>query len=68
MSHSTNQLCGDGTTTVAMLSSSIFEKGEKMIQMGINPIKLKRGLEKARNAIFDFLEEIKLPIKEEKEI
>lgn len=68
VSHSTNQLCGDGTTTVAMLSSSIFEKGEKMIQMGINPIKLKRGLEKARNAIFDFLEEIKLPIKEEKEI
>jgi chaperonin GroEL len=68
VAHSTNVLCGDGTTTSAMLSCSIFDKGEKLVAAGINPIVLKKGMEKARDAILEFLDEITVPIKSYQEI
>lgn len=68
VAHSTNVLCGDGTTTSAMLSCSIFDKGEKLVAAGINPIVLKKGMEKARDAILEFLDEITVPIKSHQEI
>ena len=64
----TNMICGDGTTTSVMLSCAIFEKGERLLHTGINPIKLKRGMEKARDQILEYLDEIAEPLIEEKDI
>jgi chaperonin GroEL len=58
----TNVFCGDGTTTSTIIAASIFKKGQRMIAAGNNPIRLKKGIEIARNHIIDFLDEIKLDI------
>jgi chaperonin GroEL len=52
----TNDEAGDGTTTATVLAHSIFKEGLRNVTAGANPIELKRGMDKACDAI---LEEIK---------
>ena len=62
----TNDIAGDGTTTATLLAQSIINEGLKHIASGINPIGLKRGLDKAMEAVVKKLEEIAIPVSAEK--
>ncbi|MEO0479871.1 MAG: TCP-1/cpn60 chaperonin family protein, partial [Planctomycetota bacterium] len=47
----TSDVAGDGTTTATVLAEAIFEEGLKNVAAGANPVALKRGIEKAVDAI-----------------
>ena len=47
----TNDLAGDGTTTATVLAQSIVREGGKAVAAGMNPMDLKRGIDKAVSAI-----------------
>jgi len=47
----TADMAGDGTTTATVLAREIFERGDTLISTGYSPLKLKRGLEWARDEI-----------------
>lgn len=49
----TNDLAGDGTTTATVLAQSIFREGVKAVAAGMNPMDLKRGIDKAVNAVVE---------------
>ncbi|MBR9914867.1 MAG: chaperonin GroEL [Algicola sp.] len=52
----TNDLAGDGTTTATVLAQAIVKEGLKNVAAGANPMDLKRGIEKAVQAITENLE------------
>ncbi|RDU61658.1 chaperonin GroEL [Helicobacter sp. MIT 14-3879] len=64
----TADAAGDGTTTATVLAYSIFKEGLRNITAGANPIEVKRGMDKATNAIIDELKKISKTIKGKKEI
>jgi chaperonin GroEL len=43
----TSDVAGDGTTTATVLAQAIFREGSKMVAAGMNPMGLKRGIDKA---------------------
>src|SRR5215213_9361683 len=47
----TNDLAGDGTTTATVLAQSIVREGMKSVAAGMNPMDLKRGIDKAVDAV-----------------
>jgi len=47
----TNDLAGDGTTTATVLAQAIFQEGFKAVAAGLNPMDLKRGIDKAVEAV-----------------
>ena len=47
----TNDVAGDGTTTATVLAQAIVREGLKNVSAGANPIALKRGIEKAVDAV-----------------
>jgi len=53
-----SKLAGDGTTTATVLASFMYNEGFKAINAGVNPIELKRGMDKASAAVIDGLREI----------
>lgn len=55
--------CGDGTTTVTLLLRALVENGVKCIAAGSSPIGIKRGIEKAVDAIVKEIEATAIPIK-----
>ncbi|BDY12388.1 chaperonin GroEL [Hydrogenimonas cancrithermarum] len=59
---------GDGTTTATVLAYSIFKEGLRNITAGANPIEVKRGMDKASNAIIEELKKIAKEVKDKKEI
>ena len=59
---------GDGTTTATVLAHSIFKEGLRNITAGANPIEVKRGMDKASNAIIQELKKISKEVKDKKEI
>lgn len=59
--------CGDGTTTGTLLLSALVENGLKYISAGASPIVVKRGIEKAVEAIVKEIEKSAIPIKSNKE-
>jgi len=59
---------GDGTTTGTLLLRSLVEQGIKYIASGASPILLKRGMEKAINAVMKEIDTMAKPIKEKSEI
>jgi len=52
----TNDLAGDGTTTATVLAQAIVKEGLKNVAAGANPMDLKRGIDKAVQAIIVDLE------------
>jgi chaperonin GroEL len=52
----TSDVAGDGTTTATVLAQSIFREGVKTVAAGANPTALKRGIEKAVDAIIGTLD------------
>ena len=53
----TNDVAGDGTTTATVLAQAIVREGLKNVSAGANPIALKRGIEKAVDAIVENLKD-----------
>jgi chaperonin GroEL len=51
----TNDIAGDGTTTAIVLAQSIVREGAKAVAAGMNPMDLKRGIDKAVSALVDEL-------------
>ncbi len=51
----TNDVAGDGTTSATVLAEAIFEEGLKNVTAGANPIALKRGIDKAVEALVEEL-------------
>jgi chaperonin GroEL len=51
----TNDLAGDGTTTATVLAQSIVREGVKAVAAGLNPMDLRRGIDKAVSAVVDEL-------------
>ncbi len=64
----TSDLAGDGTTTATVLAQAIFREGLKNVTAGANPMELKRGIDKAVEAIVAELKNISSPSKGNKEI
>ena len=54
----TADAAGDGTTTATVLAYSIFKEGMRNITAGANPIEVKRGMDKAAEAITEELKKI----------
>ncbi len=65
----TSDIAGDGTTTATILALSIYQEGLRNITAGANPMSVKRGIDKAVDAVVNYLESItkKLTKKEEME-
>ena len=59
---------GDGTTTSTVLGQSIVNEGVRAVEMGMNPMDLKRGIDKAFLAAKDILKEIAIPCKDKDSI
>jgi chaperonin GroEL len=64
----TSDLAGDGTTTATVLAQAIFREGLKNVTAGANPMELKRGIEKAVEAIVEQLKTLSVPSAGKKEI
>jgi chaperonin GroEL len=52
----TNDIAGDGTTTATVLAAAVVREGAKAVAAGMNPMDLKRGIDKAVTALVDELE------------
>lgn len=64
----TSDIAGDGTTTATILTQAIFREGSKNVTSGANPMSLKRGIDKAVEAIVSEIQKISSPIKGRTEI
>ncbi len=64
----TNDIAGDGTTTATVLAQSIVREGVKAVAAGMNPMDLKRGIEKAVSKVVEQIHKIKIDVKGKKEI
>jgi chaperonin GroEL len=64
----TSDLAGDGTTTATVLAQAIFREGLKNVTAGANPMELKRGIERAVEAVVEQLKTLSVPSAGKKEI
>jgi chaperonin GroEL len=64
----TSDVAGDGTTTATVLAQSIVAEGMKFVAAGMNPMDLKRGIDKAVIATVEELKKLSKPCKTSKEI
>src|SRR5687768_4874868 len=64
----TSDLAGDGTTTATVLAQAIFREGLKNVTAGANPMELKRGIDKAVEAVVEDLKKLSVASAGKKEI
>jgi chaperonin GroEL len=64
----TNDVAGDGTTTATVLAHNIVTEGLKNVAAGANPMLLKRGIEKASQAIVEAIREQSIDLESKEEI
>lgn len=64
----TADVAGDGTTTATVLAQAIFREGNKYVTAGANPIELKRGIEKAVEAVVADIQQHAKVVSNKKEI
>ncbi|KVE64166.1 chaperonin GroEL [Burkholderia vietnamiensis] len=64
----TADVAGDGTTTATVLAQAIVQEGMKHVAAGMNPMDLKRGIDKAVGAVLEELRKLSRPISTHKEI
>ena len=64
----TSDVAGDGTTTATILAEAIYREGSKLVAAGMNPMSLKRGIDKGVQIVVGELKKFSKPIKDKKEI
>lgn len=64
----TADVAGDGTTTATVLAQSIVREGMRYVAAGMNPMDLKRGIDKAVSTVVDELKKLSKPCATSKEI
>jgi chaperonin GroEL len=64
----TSDVAGDGTTTATVLAEAIFNEGLRAVVAGVNPVQMKRGIEKAVEDITERLKKMSINIKSRKEM
>jgi chaperonin GroEL len=64
----TSDVAGDGTTTATVLAQAIFREGAKLVAAGHNPMDIKRGIEKAVEAVVESMRKIAKSTKDPQEI
>ena len=64
----TSDVAGDGTTTATVLAQAIVQEGMKFVAAGMNPMDLKRGIDKAVTATVEELKKLSKPCTTSKEI
>jgi chaperonin GroEL len=64
----TSDEAGDGTTTATVLAYSIYKEGMKYVVSGVNPMEVKRGIEKAVSAVIEELKKMSKQVQDKKEI
>ena len=64
----TSDVAGDGTTTATVLAQSMLHEGLKAVAAGMNPMDLKRGIDRAVGAAVDHLQSISKPCSDHKEV
>jgi len=60
----TSDIAGDGTTTATILAQAIYAEGSKLVAAGVNPMALKRGIDKAVGVVVDGLKKMSKPTKD----
>ncbi|MBW9264676.1 MAG: chaperonin GroEL [Candidatus Thiodiazotropha sp. (ex. Lucinisca nassula)] len=68
VSSQTSDVAGDGTTTATVLAQAMVREGLKAVAAGMNPMDLKRGIDKAVLAAVDELKSVSRPCSDDKEI
>ncbi|PCH59820.1 MAG: chaperonin GroEL [Gammaproteobacteria bacterium] len=64
----TSDVAGDGTTTATVLAQAIVREGLKAVASGMNPMDLKRGIDKATRVAVEKLKDLSVPCTDEKSI
>ena len=64
----TSDVAGDGTTTATVLAQAIYKEGSKLVAAGVNPMALKRGIDKAVEVAVEELKKLSKPTKDQEEI
>jgi chaperonin GroEL len=64
----TSDVAGDGTTTATVLAEAIFNEGLRAVVSGVNPMLMKRGMEKAVDDIVERLKKMKIDVKTKKDL
>ncbi len=64
----TSDVAGDGTTTATVLAQAILTEGMKLVAAGMNPMDLKRGIDKATAVIVEDLKKLSKPCSDDKAI
>jgi chaperonin GroEL len=64
----TSDTAGDGTTTATVLAHAIYREGMKNVTAGASPMDIKRGIEKAVEAVVGELKNLSKPVQDKKEI
>jgi chaperonin GroEL len=64
----TSEVAGDGTTTATVLAQAIYREGVKNVTAGANPMSLKRGIEKAVEAVVEEIKKLAKPLPGKTEI
>ncbi len=64
----TSDVAGDGTTTATVLAEAIFIEGLRAVVSGVNPMLMKRGIEKAVDYIVERLKKMKIDVKTKKDM
>jgi len=64
----TSDVAGDGTTTATVLAQAIYREGAKLVVAGVNPMDLKRGIDKAVGCISDSLSKLSKATRDSAEI
>jgi chaperonin GroEL len=64
----TSDVAGDGTTTATVLAEAIFNEGLRAVVAGVNPMLMKRGIDRAVEDIVDRLKKMSIPVKSKKDL
>ena len=64
----TSSVAGDGTTTATIYAEAIYDEGLRNVTAGANPTQLKRGLDRAVDAVVDYLKSISVKVENSRQI
>jgi chaperonin GroEL len=64
----TSDVAGDGTTTATVLAEAIYNEGLKAVVSGVNPMLMKRGIEKAVEDVVERVKKMSIPVKSKKDL